>query len=108
MADEKTAKIEDNLQSKETWRRLFFMLVLAACFGIAEFVTGAVILFQFAYVLITGEHNANLLRLGASLSRYLFDLSRYLTYSSEFRPFPFGPWPAEEAEAAFSAQADEE
>lgn len=93
MSDETPGKLEDNIQSRSTWLRLFFMLILAGCFAIAESVAIAVVLFQFFCVLFTGNRNDNLIRFGGSLSRYLFDIARYMTYNTEDRPFPFGRWP---------------
>lgn len=99
MSSKSSRKIEDNVQSRTTWLRFFYMLVLGVCFGIAETVAVAVVLFQFFHVLFTGECNANLVRFGSSLSRYLFEIARYMTYNTEERPFPFQAWPEPEAPA---------
>ncbi|HET7308005.1 MAG TPA: DUF4389 domain-containing protein [Gammaproteobacteria bacterium] len=95
MSDE-PRKIEEHLQSKSTWLRLFNMVILAICFGIAETVAIAVVLFQFFTVLFTGQRNLNVVRLGSSLSQYLYQITRYMTYNTEERPFPFGRWPEPE------------
>ncbi|HET7569486.1 MAG TPA: DUF4389 domain-containing protein [Gammaproteobacteria bacterium] len=97
MSSESSRKIEDNVQSKTTWLRFFYMIVLGACFAIAETVGAAMVLFQFFHVLFTGERNANLIRFGSSLSLYLYQVARYMTYNTEERPFPFQAWPAPEA-----------
>jgi hypothetical protein len=89
-------KFEEHVQSKETWLRLFYIVVLAACFGIAEAVAIAVVLFQFFHVLFSGERNENLVRFGDSLSQYLFHAASYMTYNTEARPFPFDSWPTPE------------
>lgn len=107
MAEEKAGKLEDHVQSRETWLRLFYMLVLGCCFGIAEAVGIAVVLFQFFCVLFSGERNANLLRFGANLSLYLYQVARYMTYSTEDRPFPFAPWPEEGSVSGFSDSTDD-
>lgn len=99
MSDEPRGKIEDNIQSKSTWLRFLYMLILAVCFAIAEAVAVAVVLFQFIHVLFTGERNANLVRFGGSLSEYLFEIARYMTYNSEARPFPFDAWPEHNRDA---------
>lgn len=99
MSDDVPHKIEDNVRSKSTWLRFLYMLILAACFAVAQGVAIAVVLFQFFHVLLTSERNYNLLRFGSSLSDYLFQIARYVTYNADARPFPFDAWPqAEDAE----------
>ncbi|HET7674306.1 MAG TPA: DUF4389 domain-containing protein [Gammaproteobacteria bacterium] len=107
MADEKNLNLEQHLQSKSTWLRLFYMIVLGICFGIAESVATVVVLFQFFHVLFTGEHNANLLRFGEKLSLYFAQIARYMTYNTEARPFPFAAWGETEAAADVLEPADE-
>lgn len=72
------------------------MLIFAFCLGIAKFVMGAVVIFQFLNVLFTGQTNDNLLIFGQQLSRYQYQLMLFLTYNSEQQPFPVGAWPSED------------
>ena len=72
-----------------TWLRGLFMLLFAVLYTIAEFVVTAVVLLQFLIVVVTGERNERLTRLGERLSLYVYDVLRYLTWNSEERPFPF-------------------
>jgi hypothetical protein len=58
-------------------------------------VTAAVVVLQFLFTVFSGETNANLRQFGASLSRYTYQLMLYLTYNTDDKPFPFGPWPSE-------------
>ncbi len=71
------------------------MLVFAFCLGVAKFVMFAVVLFQFASVLLTSNTNANLLQFGQALSVYQYQIMRFLTYNSEEQPFPVGEWPSD-------------
>jgi Domain of unknown function (DUF4389) len=88
---------ERHVKSGSTWLRLFFMLVVAILWSVSRFVTAAVIVIQFFWVLFTGETNAGLLRFGAQLARYSYQLISYLTFNTEARPFPFDlDWPAPE------------
>ena len=55
--------------------------------------------------MITGEDNQHLRRFGHSLSTYIYDVLKFLCYSSEEKPFPFADWPASSsAEPEVAAQ----
>jgi hypothetical protein len=57
------------------------------------------------FSLITGEDNQHLRRFGHSLSTYIYDVLKFLCYSSEEKPFPFADWPASSnAEQEVAAQ----
>jgi len=86
-------ELKANLSRRETWLRLLFMLLFTAIYSLAEVVLGAVVVFQFASTLITGRRNQRLLALGQSLSAFVYEILRYLTYNTDDRPYPFGPWP---------------
>ncbi len=86
-------ELEANLKSRNTWIRFLYMVMFAVFFGIAEFVLTVVVVFQFFATLITGRSNEQLKEFGASLSRYCYDILRYLTFNSEDHPFPFSDWP---------------
>jgi hypothetical protein len=64
-------------------------------FGVAEFVTFAVVAFQFLSSLFTGQPNDLLTRFGGNLARYLQQIIVYMTFATEEKPFPFMPWPDE-------------
>lgn len=87
--------IRENLKSKHAWLRLFFIVLFAILYGIAEFVTSVVVVIQFVWVLINGESNERLRELGQSLATYTYQVIRYLTYNSDVRPFPIDlDWPS--------------
>ena len=83
-------------ENKSVWRRGLMILIFAFCLGIAKFVMGAVVIFQFLNVLFTGQTNGNLLIFGQQLSRYQYQIMLFLTYNSEEQPFPVGAWPSED------------
>ena len=82
-------QLEDNLTRVETWKRLLFMLLFAAIYGLVKILIGAVVLLQFGFVLVTNRCNANLLTLGADLAEFVRQILLYLTFNSDERPFPF-------------------
>ena len=69
------------------------MVLFWLLYSLAALVLGAVAIFQFGAVLLTGEPNAQLLRFGEQLSLYLYQIFLFETFNREDRPFPFGPWP---------------
>jgi hypothetical protein len=85
---------EDNIKSRATWLRLFFMLVLIFLYGVSRGVLGVVVFIQFFWLLLKGEINAPLREFGQSLAIYSYQIVRYLTFNTEERPFPFDQtWP---------------
>lgn len=87
--------LEAHLTSRSTWMRLLFMLVMLVLYSVSRIVVTAVIVVQFLHVLFTGQKNLPLLRLGQSLATYTYEIVRYLTFTSDVRPFPFdADWPA--------------
>lgn len=86
-------EITQKLLNKETWLRGLFMLLFVFISGVARFVIAVVVLFQFFSVLFTGKTNVQLLLLGQNLSTYIYQITLFLTFNSEWRPFPFGAWP---------------
>jgi hypothetical protein len=91
-------QLKSNLTSSRHWLRLVFMLLFAAVLQLASVVMWVVVIVQFLFSLITGEDNLHLRRFGHSLSTYIYDVLKFLCYSSEEKPFPFADWPAGENE----------
>ncbi len=87
-------QLKSNLTSSKHWLRLFFMLLFAALLQLASLVMWVLVVAQFFFSLISGDDNLQLRRFGASLSAYIFDVLKFLTYNSEEKPFPFADWPA--------------
>ncbi|HEU4620133.1 MAG TPA: DUF4389 domain-containing protein [Gammaproteobacteria bacterium] len=93
---EPSTPFEENVKRRSTWMRLVFMIVLWLLYQVAEFVAGVVIVIQFLWVLFTGKKNPGLLEFGQSISTYIYEVLRYLTFNTEERPFPFDlRWPGE-------------
>ncbi|MEN8106449.1 MAG: DUF4389 domain-containing protein [Pseudomonadota bacterium] len=87
--------VKENLKTRSTWLRLFFMFVVVLLYSVSRVVVSVVVLLQFFWVLFTGETNKPLERFGQSLATYTYQIIRYLTFNTEERPFPFDlDWPA--------------
>jgi hypothetical protein len=61
---------------------------LAVAYGVAEFVTFAVVAFQFFCSLFTGKPNGRLMRFGRNLARYFQQITVFMTFTTEEKPFP--------------------
>lgn len=80
-------------QKKAIWQRGLFMLLFGFLIGITKLVTLIIAVLQFVVVVLTGECNDNLLYFGKCMSTYQYQILLFLTFNSEFRPFPIGEWP---------------
>lgn len=88
--------LKDNLSNRHSWIRGLYILLFALFYSIAEVVLWAIVIVQFGSRLITGGRNERLLEFSGSLNRYIFEILQYITYRSEFMPFPFAEWPETE------------
>ena len=84
------------LVSSDIWIRALYMVLFAIAFGIARFIIGFLVIFQFFAVLFTGQVNEPLLQFGKNLSVYISEILEFQTFNTEEHPFPFSPWPDEE------------
>lgn len=87
------SEIRKNLKQPGIWMRALYMLLFSIIYGIAEIVIFAIVLFQFLIKLFTARTNARLLRLGQSLSTYVYQILLFVTFNSEKYPYPFSEWP---------------
>ncbi len=86
-------EVKGNVMHKDIWKRAVYMLVLMVAYSVAEFILAAIVLFQFLMVLITKETNQALKDFSVQLCRYIYEIVRFLSFNTEYRPFPFNPWP---------------
>ncbi len=82
-----------NVKSKSIWLRGLFMLLFAFLYGVAEFVLAVIAIFQFGHALFTGRPNGNAMGFGYSVGQYIFEITKFVTFNTDERPFPFSPWP---------------
>ena len=93
-AHENITSVVNNLKSKSIWMRLFFMLVVVLLYSVSRIIVSAVVILQFFWVLLNGEVNNKLQKLGEALATYTYQIIQYLTFNTEERPFPFdADWP---------------
>ena len=95
--------IKQNLQARDTWKRILFMLLFGLIYSFAELVIFAVVLFQIGSILITGQKNVKLLKFGQSLSVYAYQILQYFTFNRDQRPYPFDDWPVQDDRQAIES-----
>jgi len=98
-----TDSVKDNVKSKSTWTRLLFIILYAITYRVASAVLFAITVIQFIKALITGEPFVQLQSFGGSLAEYNRQVVAYLSYQSDEKPFPVGPWPDQTPPAAKAA-----
>lgn len=91
-------ELKENLTARQTWLRGVFIVLFAFLLAVARVVMWAVVVLQFLFTLFAAKSNDNLLALGASLARYIYQCFLFVSFNTEQKPFPFADWPsAEEA-----------
>lgn len=80
-------------EGKNGWMRVLFVALFWFIFYLTQLVVAAVVIAQCLFTLLTGAPNEQLLKFGDSLSRYVQELLRYVTFNSDERPFPFSDFP---------------
>ena len=85
---------KDNLANRNIWVRGLYMLFYAIAYAVAEAIVALAAIFQFVHALVTGKVNQPLQTFSANLSAYILQILEYVTFNSEFLPFPFSDWPS--------------
>jgi hypothetical protein len=91
-------QIKANLLSVSFWVRLLFMAVYAVALWVVWILLTVICLLQTLIVLVTGEVNDNLQRLGTQTAAYLHQIIRFMIFATEAKPFPFDTFPSGESE----------
>jgi hypothetical protein len=86
-------ELKAHLKERRTWLRGLYMLLFVVFYTVAEVLITAVVIFQFLLALFTGSSNERLLKLGQSLSTYVYQILQFLTFNTDYHPYPFGAWP---------------
>jgi len=85
-----------NLTASDTWTRGIFMLFFMIVYSLAIGIWYLIVLFQFVHTLFVGKPRDAVLDFCESLSAYIYEILLYVSFSSQDRPFPFGPWPGDQ------------
>lgn len=88
-----TDELKQNIRRGATWERLLYVILFVFIYSVAEAVLAAVVVVQFGFVLVTATPNEYLLRFGDALSRFIYEVLQFFTFTSDDKPFPFAAWP---------------
>ena len=75
------------------WIRGLFMILFMIIGNVAAWLIAALAVFQFLFVIITGKQNPQLDSFGNGLSRFVYQIAKFLSFGTEDKPFPFSDWP---------------
>ncbi|MES2606745.1 MAG: DUF4389 domain-containing protein [Pseudomonadota bacterium] len=92
-------QIRANLLSATFWVRILFMLIFALVLWALWLAVIVICIVQTVIVLITGEVNEQLQKLGAVAAVYLGQIVSFMLFATEQKPFPFTPFPDADASA---------
>lgn len=99
--------IKHNISNTSIWKRGLYMLLFAFFYGIAKFVLFAVVVIQFLLKLLTSETNDQLLKLGQSLTTYMYQILSFLSFNTENHAYPFADWPEGEPATGQASQVED-
>lgn len=86
--------LKRNVKDKDTWLRFVYLVVFGIVFYISMMLTFVTSIAQFLSKLFGGSSFAVLSEFGDNLATYQGQVTRFLTFSSDDKPFPFAPFPS--------------
>lgn len=85
-------QLKENISNKNQWTRIIYMVLFAIILYLSMMVVWLVVLVQLLFALITGKPHQDIADFAADLTQYVYRIVAFLTYTSEYRPFPFSDW----------------
>ncbi|HIG59407.1 MAG TPA: DUF4389 domain-containing protein [Gammaproteobacteria bacterium] len=86
-------EVRQSMMSTSTWTRGLYMLLFAFIYSLAEFVVVFICIFQFIVRLVSGDINDRLLAMSRGVCEFILEILQYETFNTDYKPFPFNPWP---------------
>ncbi len=90
--------IEHNIKQPSTWKRGAYILLFSIFYQMAAALLFLIIMFQFVHKLVTGDTNPQLRHLSRSIGHYIHQVLEFMSFNSNYTPYPFGEWPEDELE----------
>ncbi|MGE4351763.1 MAG: DUF4389 domain-containing protein [Bdellovibrionales bacterium] len=100
MSDISEDDIKKNVKDKDTWLRFVYLVVFGFAFYLSIILTFATSIFQFLAKLFSGSSFTGMSEFGSNLATYQAQVTRFLTFASDEKPFPFAAFPAKETPAS--------
>lgn len=102
-----TDDVKNHVKSNTTWTRLIYLILYGVIYWFANFVLFAISVVQFIKTLLSGEPFGQLQAFGSSFAEYNRQIVAYMSYHSDEKPFPVGPWPPETPRPDVTSPADD-
>ena len=99
-------QLKKNIGAVQVWIRLAFMLMFAIVLYAAMAVYTVLVVVQFLFVLLTTNRNINLAQFADVLCQYMNQCLRFISFSSDDKPFPFADLPVSDVVEAKDLEAD--
>lgn len=93
------SRFAENLVSADFWLRLIYTLLFGFAWQVAELLLLIIALLQLGFLLFGGAPDSRLSGFGSSLSEYARQIGRYVSQTTDRKPWPFLEWPASEMPA---------
>jgi len=93
MTDINEDDIKKHVKDKDTWLRFVYLVVFGVAFYLSIILTFATSIFQFLAKLFGGHSFVGLAEFGTNLATYQAQVTRFLTFASDEKPFPFSAFP---------------
>ena len=86
-------ELKRNVKDKDTWLRFVYLVIFGAAFYLSVLIAFPISIFQFLAKLFSGSAFAGLSEFGDNLATYQSQVTRYMTFATDEKPFPFAPFP---------------
>ncbi|MCX4192838.1 DUF4389 domain-containing protein [Methylophaga sp. OBS1] len=91
--------VKKNVSNKNQWLRILYMLLFAVILYLVMMLVTVVVIVQLLFALFTGKPNDDIGDFADDLSKYVYRIVAFLTYTDDRRPFPFDNWEQEDDSA---------
>lgn len=86
--------------------KILYLILFYLIYRITDVILLLVLLVQTILNLFSGEPSQSIKEFGKSLGVYLQQISEFLSYASEEKPFPFSDWPVARLDKTEQTKAD--
>lgn len=91
-------QLKEHVKDKDTWLRFAYLVMFGFVFYLTCLITFATSLFQFLAKLFSGHSFSGLSEFGDNLATYQAQVTRFLTFAADDKPFPFAPFPTKKGD----------
>ena len=88
--------LKKNVKDKDTWLRFAYLVLFGCLFYGSVLATFLFSILQFLSKLFSGSVFAGLTEFCDNLAAYQAQVTRFLTFASDDKPFPFAPFPGKD------------